>query len=76
VEVDTHTTVLETLKELVLKMRRKLLNSEPTDEENEQFLQELASKGALDPFLFFEYSNVPDIRKLATETLNTLAPPS
>lgn len=35
IEVDTHTTVLETLKELVLKMRRKLLNTEPTDEENE-----------------------------------------
>lgn len=72
-EVETHTSVLNTLKKLVLRRFSKLPES-PTDEDREEFLQELAEIGGLEPLLFFENSNVPEIRETATEVLNTLAP--
>jgi hypothetical protein len=72
-EVETHTSVLNTLKELVLRRFSKLPDN-PTDEDREEFLQELAELGGLEPLLFFENSNVPEIRETATEVLNTLAP--
>lgn len=72
-EVETHTSVLNTLKELIL-LRFQKLPENLTDDDREEFLQELAEVGGLEPLLFFENSNVPEIRETATEVLNTLAP--
>ncbi|CAG9320721.1 unnamed protein product [Blepharisma stoltei] len=72
-EVDTHQIVLKTLKELI-KLKMSKLSPAISDDEREEFLQELSNMGGLEPLLFFEYSNVPDIREMATETLEMLAP--
>jgi hypothetical protein len=72
-EVDTHFTILKTLKKLI-ETRASRLGENPTDDEREDFLQELNSLGGLDPLLFYEFSNVPDIREMAGNTLDMLAP--
>eukprot|EP00358_Blepharisma_japonicum_P003019 CAMPEP_0202953484 /NCGR_PEP_ID=MMETSP1395-20130829/46428_1 /ASSEMBLY_ACC=CAM_ASM_000871 /TAXON_ID=5961 /ORGANISM="Blepharisma japonicum, Strain Stock R1072" /LENGTH=321 /DNA_ID=CAMNT_0049667223 /DNA_START=338 /DNA_END=1299 /DNA_ORIENTATION=- len=64
-EVDTHQVVLKTLKELI-KLKMSKLSPAISDDEREEFLQELSNMGGLEPLLFFEYSNVPDIREMAT----------
>lgn len=74
-EVNTHKTLIQTIRMLVLR-RFEAVGSDPNDEEREDFLQDLSSRGLLDPVLSFEQSNVPEIRKLASELLDTLAPPS
>lgn len=74
-EVDTHFTILKTLKKLI-EIRSSKLGQQPTDDDREAFLQELSSLGGLDPLLFYEFSNVPSIREMATGTLDFLAPPS
>lgn len=74
-EVDTHYTLLKTLKKLI-ETRAAKLPPAPTDDEREDFLQELNTLGGLDPLLFYEFSNVPYIRETATSTLDMLAPPS
>lgn len=72
-EVDTHRVILKTLKDLI-KLRMSKLSAVLSDDEREEFLQELSSMGGLEPLIFFEYSNVPNIREMATETLEMLAP--
>ena len=72
-EVDTHHTILKTLKRLI-ETRMEKMPSNPTDDDREDFLQELNTLGALDPLLFYESSNVPEIREMATKILDTLAP--
>ena len=74
-EVDTHYTILKTLKKLI-ELRSSKLPSTPSDDDREDFLQELNSLGGLDPLLFYEFSNVPSIRDMATNTLDSLAPPN
>jgi hypothetical protein len=74
-EVDTHKTLIKTIRSLVLR-RFEVLGSSPSDEDREDFLQELSSQGMLDSVLTFEQSNVPEIRKLASDLLDTLAPPT
>lgn len=72
-EVNTHLTILKTLKKLI-ELRSEKLPNNLNDEDREDFLQELNTLGGLDPLLFYEYSNVPEIRELATSTLDFLAP--
>jgi hypothetical protein len=72
-EVNTHKSLVHSLRIIVLR-RYEALGSTPTEEEREDFLQELSSRGLLDPLLAFEQSNVPDIRRLATELIDTLVP--
>ena len=72
-EVDTHYTILTTLKSLI-DLRVAKLPQNPTDDDREEFLQELNNLGGLDPLLFYEFSNVPPIREMATSTLDMLAP--
>ena len=72
-EVDTHHTILKTLKRLI-ETRMEKMPSNPTDDDREDFLQELNTLGALYPLLFYESSNVPEIREMATKILDTLAP--
>lgn len=72
-EVDTHFTLVCTLKGLIYRQ----LEGEPaemTDDRREEFLQTLNSAGGLEPLLVFEHSNVPKIRELAEEVLERLAP--
>ena len=73
-EVDTHFTLLRTLKKLI-EIRAAKLPAKPTDDDRESFLQELSALGGLDPLVFYEFSNVPRIREMATSTLDFLAPP-
>jgi hypothetical protein len=73
-EVDTHFTILKTLKKLI-EIRAAKMPSQPSDDDREAFLQELSTLGGLDPLLFYEFSNVPSIRETATATLDFLAPP-
>ena len=72
-EVSTHCLVVETLQKLI-KQQFKRYGLNPTEDEREDYLQELNNSGGLDPLFFFEASNVPKIRQVASDTFEFLAP--
>ena len=73
-EEDTHKFVIKTVS-VLLRKRGEWLTDGTSDEERERFLQELEDEGVLAPVLFFENSNIPEVRETATRILNFLAPP-